>query len=168
MDSVHGWRDQPQPGARRPQADDVSRASGHLDHGRLSLVEHRSAPGPQPGLRQRSRRAPGHTARPSACATNRRPVPGRRELRISPGSRQSPPAQNDNFGPMPRADQHGQRNAPNNGYRTFRPQRPASPGAGCSADQLAARWLVTWPGAARLARRHAGWSGSPCWSIRCS
>ena len=42
-----------------------------------------------------------------------------------------------------------------------RPQRPASPRAGCSADQSAARWLVTWPGAARLPRRHAGWSGSP-------
>ena len=51
--------------------------------------------------------------------------------------------------------------APNGGYRTSRPRRPASPGAGCSADQSAARWLVTWPGAARLPRRHAGWSGSP-------
>jgi hypothetical protein len=49
-----------------------------------------------------------------------------------------------------------------------RPQRPASPGAGCSADQSAARWLVTWPGAARLPRRHAGWSGFLYWSIRCS
>ena len=47
------------------------------------------------------------------------------------------------------------------GYRASRPQRPASPGAGCRADQSATRWLVTWPGAGRLPRRHAGWSGSP-------
>ena len=36
----------------------------HPDHGGLSLVEHRPAPGPQPGVRQRSRRASGHAQAP--------------------------------------------------------------------------------------------------------
>jgi len=63
---VHGRRDRLKPGARpirRPPG--ALRASGRLDHERQSRAEHRPAPGPQPGLRQRS------PARARACPGSR-------------------------------------------------------------------------------------------------
>jgi hypothetical protein len=47
-----------------PQDGAAPRAPGHHNHRRLNRVEHRSAAGPQPGLRRRSQRAPGHAPAP--------------------------------------------------------------------------------------------------------